>query len=43
MQAAQGYEIGRPSLLYLRAHLHGNTIEVSVGGKVTMTARGKFV
>ena len=41
--AEQGYEIGRPSLLYLRAQQHGDAIEVSVGGKVVMTARGEFV
>lgn len=43
VQAEQGYEIGRPSLLYLRAHHNENTVEVSVGGKVAMTARGEFV
>ncbi len=39
----QGYEIGRPSLLYLRAWREGDTINVSVGGKVQMVARGELV
>jgi trans-2,3-dihydro-3-hydroxyanthranilate isomerase len=39
----QGYEIGRPSLLYLKARENGNKIEVSVGGKVVMIGSGKLV
>ena len=39
----QGYEIGRPSLLYLRAWRHGGEISVSVGGKVQMVAKGELL
>jgi trans-2,3-dihydro-3-hydroxyanthranilate isomerase len=39
----QGYEIGRPSLLYLRAGRKGDEITVSVGGKVQMVARGELL
>jgi trans-2,3-dihydro-3-hydroxyanthranilate isomerase len=39
----QGYEIGRPSLLYLRAEKRGGEINVSVGGKVQMVARGELL
>lgn len=40
----QGYEIGRPSLLYLRADRTENgSIAVSVGGKVRMVARGELL
>jgi trans-2,3-dihydro-3-hydroxyanthranilate isomerase len=39
----QGYEIGRPSLLYLRAEREGDTINISVGGKVQLVARGELV
>jgi len=39
----QGYEIGRPSLLLLKAQKNQDTIEVSVGGKVIMVAKGEFV
>ncbi len=39
----QGYEIGRPSLLYLRAEKKGNGISVSVGGKVQMVAKGELL
>jgi trans-2,3-dihydro-3-hydroxyanthranilate isomerase len=39
----QGYEIGRPSLLLLKAQRSQDTIEVSVGGKVVMVAKGEFV
>jgi trans-2,3-dihydro-3-hydroxyanthranilate isomerase len=42
-RVAQGYEIGRPSLLYLRAVEHGEEITVSVGGKVVMVAQGTLV
>lgn len=38
----QGYEIGRPSLIYLRAQDKGGQIDVSVGGKVVMIARGEL-
>ncbi|MDP8900762.1 MAG: PhzF family phenazine biosynthesis protein [Actinomycetota bacterium] len=39
----QGYEIQRPSLLYLRAHRKGDRINVSVGGKVQLVARGELL
>jgi trans-2,3-dihydro-3-hydroxyanthranilate isomerase len=43
VRVEQGYEIGRPSLLYLRAGREGDTISVSVGGKVQVVARGELV
>ena len=39
----QGYEIRRPSLLYLRAERRGDETSVRVGGKVQMVARGELV
>jgi trans-2,3-dihydro-3-hydroxyanthranilate isomerase len=39
----QGYEIGRPSLLYLQAEEKSGKIEVFVGGKVIMVAKGELV
>ncbi len=36
----RGYEMGRPSLLLLRAQDQGEKIEVSVGGKVILVAEG---
>ncbi len=43
VRVEQGYEMGRPSLLYLRAEREGGTINVSVGGKVQMVARGELI
>ncbi len=43
IRVEQGYEIGRPSLLYLKAEEQDNKINVSVGGKVTMIAKGQLV
>ncbi|MGQ4650519.1 PhzF family phenazine biosynthesis isomerase [Lyngbya aestuarii] len=43
IRVEQGYEIGRPSLLLLKAEKNGDAIEVSVGGKVVMVAKGEFV
>ncbi len=40
IKVEQGYEIGRPSLLYLRSETRGEEMDVFVGGKVVMTARG---
>jgi trans-2,3-dihydro-3-hydroxyanthranilate isomerase len=40
VRVEQGYEIKRPSLLYLRASERGDTIDVQVGGKVFMVAQG---
>jgi len=39
----QGCEMGRPSLLHLKAEKRGNEIEVRVGGKVVMVASGELV
>ena len=43
VRVEQGYEIKRPSLLYLRAETKGGEMTVHVGGKVQMVARGKLV
>jgi trans-2,3-dihydro-3-hydroxyanthranilate isomerase len=43
IRVEQGYEIGRPSLLFLRAADKGDSIEVMVGGHVVMVAQGEFV
>jgi trans-2,3-dihydro-3-hydroxyanthranilate isomerase len=43
VRTGQGYEVNRPSALYLRAAAKGNGIEVHVGGKVAKIAVGEFV
>jgi trans-2,3-dihydro-3-hydroxyanthranilate isomerase len=43
IRVEQGYEIGRPSLLYLKASEKDGKIDVSVGGKVIMVAKGELV
>lgn len=43
VRVEQGYEIGRPSLLYLRAEEKDGKIDISVGGKVVMVAKGELV
>lgn len=43
VRVEQGYEIGRPSLLMLKAEKTDTQIQVSVGGQVVMVARGEFV
>lgn len=44
VRVEQGYEIGRPSLLLLKAHEEEDgEIAVRVGGKVIMVARGELV
>lgn len=43
LRVEQGYEIGRPSLLLLKAQRNQAEIEVFVGGKVIMVAKGEFV
>lgn len=43
IRVEQGYEIGRPSLLYLRAKEADGKIDVNVGGRVQMIARGELV
>jgi len=40
VRVEQGTEIGRPSLLFLRAHRENTDISISVGGRVQMFARG---
>jgi len=42
IRVEQGYEIGRPSLLFLRAEDKQGEIDVSVGGKVIMVAKGEL-
>ncbi len=42
VKVEQGYQIKRPSRLYLRAATHGDRIEVDVGGKVVPIAKGKL-
>jgi len=41
IRVEQGAEIGRPSILYLRAEEAKGGIDVRVGGKVAMVARGE--
>ncbi len=43
VRVEQGHEIGRPSLLYLRAEERNGTLDVRVGGKVVMIAQGQFI
>ena len=43
IRVEQGYEIGRPSLLLLKAEGKEGKIDVQVGGRVVMIARGEFV
>ena len=42
LQIEQGYEIGRPSTLLLKAEEKDHKISVCVGGKVQMIAKGEF-
>ena len=43
IQVEQGYEIGRPSILYLKSEKVDDTIHVRVGGRVKRVAEGRFV
>jgi trans-2,3-dihydro-3-hydroxyanthranilate isomerase len=43
IRVEQGYEIGRPSLLYLKAKEKDGQINVIVGGKVFMVAKGELI
>lgn len=43
IRSEQGYEIGRPSLLFLRAEEKSGKISVSVGGNAITVAKGEFV
>jgi trans-2,3-dihydro-3-hydroxyanthranilate isomerase len=42
VRVEQGYEIGRKSLLLLKAEKKGGQIEVNVGGRVQFVAQGEF-
>ena len=43
VRVEQGHEIGRPSLLYLKAEEKADEIDVFVGGRAIMIAKGTFV
>lgn len=43
VRVEQGYEIGRPSLLFLQAKPEGSHILVRVGGRVVATATGEWL
>ncbi|TFG80542.1 MAG: PhzF family phenazine biosynthesis protein [Chrysiogenales bacterium] len=43
IRSEQGYEIGRPSLLLLKAAEEDDKINISVGGKTMIVAKGEFV
>jgi trans-2,3-dihydro-3-hydroxyanthranilate isomerase len=43
IKVEQGYEIDRPSLLYLKASEEDGKIDVNVGGKVIMVAKGELL
>ena len=43
IRVEQGYEIARPSLLYLKAGQNREQMDVSVGGKVVMVAEGRLL
>ncbi|MDB9314100.1 PhzF family phenazine biosynthesis protein [Spirulina sp. CS-785/01] len=43
IQVEQGYEINRPSLLYLKTDIAATKIQVFVGGKVLLVAQGELV
>lgn len=43
VRVEQGYEIGRPSLLFLKSAERDGSIDVSVGGEVAMVAKGEFL
>ncbi|MFX1511738.1 MAG: PhzF family phenazine biosynthesis protein [Promethearchaeota archaeon] len=43
IRVEQGYEINRPSLLFLKAEHKEKTIDVRVGGRVIMIAKGELL
>ncbi len=43
IRSEQGYEIGRPSLLYLKASGENNHINIEVGGKSVTVAKGELL
>ncbi len=42
LRSEQGYQIGRPSLLYLEAEQAGDEMLIRVGGRVEMVAKGQL-
>ncbi|MCI2255216.1 PhzF family phenazine biosynthesis protein [Domibacillus sp. PGB-M46] len=42
IRVEQGYEIKRPSLLFLKARRHRTTIDIQVGGQVAHIAKGEW-
>ncbi|MFP7731966.1 PhzF family phenazine biosynthesis protein [Priestia aryabhattai] len=43
IRVEQGYEIGRRSLLHVKASYDGENFHIKVGGKVEMIARGEWI
>ena len=43
IRSEQGYEIGRPSLLLLKAEQRDEIINISIGGKSIIVAQGEFI
>jgi len=43
IRVEQGYEIGRPAPIYLKAQDRGGTIHVEAGGKVVSIAEGRLL
>ncbi len=43
IRVEQGYEIGRPLLLFLRSEKKEEKIDVGVGGRVIMIAKGELI
>jgi trans-2,3-dihydro-3-hydroxyanthranilate isomerase len=43
VRVEQGYEIGRPSLLFLKAEKKDTLFDIKVGGKVILIAKGSFI
>ena len=43
LRVEQGYEIGRRSLLYLKAEKNDKEIDVLVGGRVIIVAEGELI
>lgn len=43
IKVEQGYEINRPSILYLKAEKNNDNIDIYVGGKVKLIAKGELL
>ena len=43
IRSEQGYEVGRPSLLFLKADQDGENINILVGGRCLLVAQGIFI